>query len=447
VGRRRVREVDIRVSAVSADGLGEGEIDGRRVRIRNGLPGEEVTTRILKRRGGVWFSEAQSIRHPSVDRRRPACEAFPRCGGCAMQHLDYEVGLQLKSQSVFVELDRHGIVPRLVRASVSGPRLHYRHKARLGVRCLPAKSGGEAGDELLVGFRESFSSRVARISDCKVLAVPLAGLLPDLQATLGKLNQKHRIPQVEVVAGDVEQAFIVRHLEPLDKADREHLTGLARRHGIRAYLQAGGYDTLELLWPRSAEPWLTYSIIDFGLTYRFYVTDFIQVNPYMNRMLASSVACAVCPEPGIVVADLFCGIGNFSLVVARLGGLVKGYEANAGAIARAQTNAALNGLASRCEFRVADLYDPDYELPADVQQLLLDPPRSGAGPHLDVWLRSRALQRVVYISCNPVTFASDAAVLIKNGFTLAEVGIFDMFPHTSHVETLGVFVREAAQAG
>lgn len=324
--------------------------------------------------------------------------------------------------------------------------MHYRHKARLGVRCLPAKAGAELGEQLLVGFRESFSSRVSRISECTVLAAPLAGLLPDLQVTLSTLKQKHRIPQVEVVAGDVEQAFIVRHLEPLDKADRDRLKDLARTHGMRAYLQPGGYDTLELLWPARADSSLTYSNIDFGLTFRFDVTDFIQVNPFMNRVLASWVAAAVRPVAGAVVADLFCGIGNFSLVLARLGAHVLGFEVNAGAIARAEENAALNGLGSRCEFRVADLYDPIYELPADASQLLIDPPRSGAGPHLDAWLRSKTLQRVVYISCNPVTFASDAAVLVENGFTLGEVGVFDMFPYTSHVETLGVFSREPARA-
>ncbi|MFP6834726.1 MAG: hypothetical protein VB948_01300, partial [Pseudomonadales bacterium] len=266
--RQRVRDIDIRVTAISADGLGEGEFEGRRVRIRNGLPGEHVTTRILKRRGGIWFSEAQSVRDPSADRREPPCRAFPRCGGCSTQHLDYRVGLELKSKSLLAELDRHGVVPRFLHAPVSGPLMHYRHKARLGVRCLPAKDGAEAGEQLLVGFRESFSSRVARISECTVLATPLAGLLPDLQATLSALSQRYRIPQVEVVAGDVEQAFIVRHLEPLDKADRERLKDLARARGMRVYLQSGGYDTLELLWPVRADPWLTYSNMDFGLTFR-----------------------------------------------------------------------------------------------------------------------------------------------------------------------------------
>jgi len=437
--RQRVRDIDVRVSGIAADGLGNAELEGRPVRVRNGLPGEDVTTRVLKRRGGVWFSEAQVVRDPSTDRKQPPCAAFPRCGGCVMQHLDYQVQLQLKARALVSELQAHGVVPGLVRAPVSGPRLHYRHKARLGVRCL-------GGEEVLVGFRESFSSRVARGLDCKVLAEPLADLLPDLQTTIASLTLKDRIPQVEVAAGDSEQAIIVRHLDPLDRADRDQLTALAHRRRIRIYLQSAGYDTLELLAPLGASPWLTYSIQEFGLTYRFQVTDFTQVNPYMNRVLANRAALALQPDPEAVVADLFCGIGNFSLVMARLGAQVKGFEANAGAIERARANAALNGVASRCEFQVADLYDPAYELPDDARYLLLDPPRSGAGTNLAAWLRKRALERVVYVSCNPVTFASDAAVLIGQGFTLEEVGIFDMFPHTSHVETLGVFVRTPTRA-
>jgi 23S rRNA (uracil1939-C5)-methyltransferase len=356
-----------------------------------------------------------------------------------MQHIDYDAQLRLKEQALLNELEKHAVTAGLVRSPVSGPRLHYRHKARLGVRCLHT----QAGDEVLVGFRESFSSRVARIDDCKVLALPLANLLPDLKATVAKLSQKDRIPQIEVAAGDDEQAIIVRHLEPLDEMDRQQLTVLGKKHAVRIYLQSGGYDSLELLWPEQVAPWLTYSILDFGLTYRFSVTEFTQVNPTMNRTLATYVAAALGGEAGSVVADLFCGIGNFSLVAARQGFRLKGFELSAGAIASAQSNALLNGLASACEFRVTDLYDPDFELPGDAQQLLLDPPRSGAGPHLAEWLRSKALQRVIYVSCNPATFASDAAVLGGQGFALDEVGVFDMFPHTSHVETLGVFVRDA----
>ena len=446
MGRGRVRDVDLKVDRLLANGLGEGEFDGRRVRVRNGLPGEEVTTRILKRRAGVWYSEAQLVRNSSALRRPPPCNAFPRCGGCVMQHLDYESQLQLKSQAVLTALEEQGVSPLLVRAPISGPRLHYRHKARLGVRCLRRRQGEEGAEEVLVGFRESFGSRVARISDCKVLALPLSRLLPDLQATIAGLSQRHRIPQVELAAGDVEQAVIIRHLERLDARDRELLTTFARKHGVRVYLQAGGYDSLELLWPSSADPWLTYSLVDFGLTLRFHVSDFTQVNPHMNRVLANSVVAALRPRPGDLVVDLFCGIGNFSLVIARVGGRVIGVEASASAISAARSNARLNGVDSQCEFQVADLYDPGYEFPRDAQHLLLDPPRSGVGPHLVNWLRSRALQRVVYVSCNPETFASDAAVLVNHGFALAEVGIFDMFPHTSHVETLGVFARETAQA-
>ncbi len=187
--------------------------------------------------------------------------------------------------------------------------------------------------------------------------------------------------------------------------------------------------------------------MEFGVTYRFDVADFVQVNPAINRALAASVVAAMSPRPGVTITDLFCGIGNFSLVLARQGAMVKGYELSAGAVDRAQENAGLNALDHGCEFKVADLYDPSYAIPSGTQRLLLDPPRSGAGPHLARWLSGIELERVVYVSCNPATFASDAAVLQAHGFALMDVGVFDMFPQTAHVETLGIFVRSYPRPG
>jgi 23S rRNA (uracil1939-C5)-methyltransferase len=255
------------------------------------------------------------------------------------------------------------------------------------------------------------------------------------------------VPQVELVAGDHGQAVIVRHLDPLSPESLASLEQMSRRLGMHVYLQPGGYDSLVLLGAPGSRPKLTYSIMEFGLTYRFDVADFVQVNPGINRTLASSVVAAMEPRPGITIADLFCGIGNFSLVLARQGATIRGYEASVGAIERARDNARLNGLEHRCEFDVADLYDSSHAIPTGTQRLLLDPPRSGAGPRLAGWLSGAELERVVYVSCNPTTFASDAAVLEAHGFALVDVGVFDMFPQTAHVETLGVFARSSSSAG
>lgn len=439
MSRRRVRDVDVSVTDLGTDGLGEGHVDGRCVRIRNALPGETVVARVLKRRAGAWFAEAIEVRNPAEQRRAAPCQVFPRCGGCALQHLDYPAQLEHKERALLDSLAQNAVTPYRLRQPVSGPRLHYRHKARLGVRCV--------GDELLVGFRESFGSRVVRMSDCKVLAEPLARLLPDLQSTLAGLPEKSRLPQVELVAGDDGRAVIIRHLVPLSAESLASLESMSRRLDVHVYLQPGGYDSLHLPFAPGLRPQLTYSIMEFGVTYRFDVADFVQVNPVINRALASSVVIALQARPGTRVVDLFCGIGNFSLVIGRTGAMVKGFEVSAGAIERARENAQLNALGHRCEFAVADLYDSGHEIPSGTQRLLLDPPRSGAGPNLARWLSGAELERVVYVSCNPTTFASDAAVLVDHGFALIEVGIFDMFPQTAHVETLGLFVRPSAATG
>jgi 23S rRNA (uracil1939-C5)-methyltransferase len=306
------------------------------------------------------------------------------------------------------------------------------------------------GEQVLAGFREGFGSRVARMSDCKTLALPFARMLPELRHTLGRLSQPGRIPQVELAGGDRDFAIIVRHLTELDRRDRDLLADFGRRTGMRLFVQPGGYDTVtplrQALDPdsgtqRGDDPHLSYTNADFGLCYQFLPTDFTQVNPYVNRALVRDALLGLAPRPGGVVVDLFCGIGNFSLAMARLGMRVLGLENAAGAVARATGNAANNGLSAWAEFALADLYDARCpELP-EADYLVLDPPRSGAGPNLERWVDSPRLQRIAYVSCNPRSFAGDAARLADQGFELDEAGIFDMFPHTAHVETLGLFSR------
>lgn len=433
MARRGPREIDTAIVSLTGDGLGEGSFDGRTIRARNALPGESVTMRVLKRRRGVWFGEADTPAAPASTRRRPACPNYPRCGGCAMQHLAYPAQLRHKTAGLERLLRDHGVAPLRLRAPVSGPQYHYRYKARLGVRVV--------GGEVLVGFREGFSNRVARMSDCKTLALPFARMLPTLQHTLAALDEPERIPQVELSGGDRAFAVIVRHLNELSGRDVEQLRGFARDSGMHVYLQPGGYDSVAPLDRELAPAPLSYANPDFGLCFEFLPADFTQVNPYMNLELVRAALLALAPRPEAAANDLFCGIGNFSLALARRGLRVRGFESSAGAVTRARANARLNALGAQAEFAVADLYDSRCpELP-EAEYLLLDPPRSGAGPNLERWASSSMLERIVYVSCNPRTFASDSARLQRLGFTLQDVGVFDMFPHTAHVETLGCFVR------
>jgi 23S rRNA (uracil1939-C5)-methyltransferase len=430
---RQPRRLDVLVTGLSEEGLGIAEAEHRTLRIRDALPGEQVRALVRKRRGGVWFAQAESRDSAAPERVQPPCAAFPRCGGCALQHVDYDAQLAHKHAMVLGLLAAQGIEPAHVRAPVSGPRFHYRYKARLGVRLVDG--------QLLVGFREPFGNRVARMNECVALAAPLATALPDLARTLDGLEVRDRIPQVEVAAGDAGAAFIVRHLVPLTDADTAALARFEAAGSRRVYLQPEGYDSIRGLRGDMGMDWLEYGNPEFGLSFQFLPTDFTQVNPVINRALVQSAVIALDPAPGDRVADLFCGIGNFSLALARRGAYVRGYESGEGAVARAWHNAARNGLCDRAEFAVQDLYDPSGAELAQARLMLIDPPRSGAGPNLRTWTAGRTLERIAYVSCNPRTFASDAAVLRESGFALAQLGVFDMFPHTAHVETLGLFVR------
>jgi 23S rRNA (uracil1939-C5)-methyltransferase len=279
------------------------------------------------------------------------------------------------------------------------------------------------------------------MTECRTLALPLAAALPALGDVLGSLSVAERIPQVELAAGDAAAAFVVRHLDALSPADERALAAFARAGRRAVWLQPAGYDSLRLLEPDRSPALLNYANPDFGLLFEFLPTDFTQVNPVVNRALVRSAVLALGVRQGDAVVDLFCGIGNFSLALARAGARVQGFESGPGAVQRAGHNAALNGLTDRAEFAVQDLYEAAApELP-DARLMLLDPPRSGAGPNLRSWVAGSGLERIAYVSCNPGTFAADAVVLQESGFRLAEVGVFDMFPHTAHIETLGLFVR------
>ncbi len=427
------REIQVAISTLDGDGCGGASVGERRVRIKNGLPGETVSARVLKRRKGEWLAEAFEIATPSADRRSAACRYFPRCGGCSMQHLDYARQLALKEDGLRQALSENGVVPVSFEQPVHGPRFNYRTKARLGVRVV--------GGEVLVGFRESFGNRVGRMTECLTLTEPLSRLLVPLKQLIAELSAPGRIPQVELAGGDAEAAIILRHLDPLTEADRNAIASFSREHGIRVYTQSGGYDTVLPASASATEPYLGYANPDFGLHFLFTPMDFTQVNLSMNRKLVQSAVLGIDARPGERVLDLFCGIGNFSLPLAASGYQVVGLEASAPAIERAGMNARHNGLSERCEFAVQDLYHADCLNPGQADYLVLDPPRSGAGPNLPAWLQTTGAKRVVYVSCSPASFAKDARILASAGFVLEQVGIYDMFPNTAHVETLGIFQR------
>jgi 23S rRNA (uracil1939-C5)-methyltransferase len=435
-------EATVQISSLTAEGLGVAILGERPLHVRNALPGETVTARILRRKKGTLFADGVAIEDANPDRTASACAYFPRCGGCNMHHLKADAQLVLKQQQLSTALDENNVEVGHWMPPQSAGRLGYRRKARLGVR--------QVGDQVLVGFRESFSNRVARIDECMVLTPELSRLLRPLKELIGKLSIADKIPQVEMAQGDFLCALMVRHLAPFTAADLALWQQLEDSFGVSVLLQSGGYDTLQTLSGSPAAS-LGYQIPEHGLYMRFQPDQFTQVNMRMNTVLIRQALSFLGDLNGKRVVDLFCGIGNFSLPLARAGAQVWGYEAVDDAVRMARQNTQLNGLETRASFDVLDLYGEQAEsqsgLPMAVDAIVMDPPRSGAGPNLEAWLTSFAGHEIVYVSCNPASFAIDAARLSNAGFDLQTVGIFDMFPHTAHVETMGYFRRAGIVRG
>jgi 23S rRNA (uracil1939-C5)-methyltransferase len=432
--RARYRKLSLAVTECGPEMQGLAAAQGREVLVRGGLPGEDLDAEVVKRHRGKWFARPVVWHQQSARRRPPPCPAFPTCGGCAAQHLSTSDQLAWKQQQLLLPLAGAGVTPARVRSPVTGPQFHYRRKARLAVRYLAPK------DEILVGFREAYSSKIARIEGCPVLVRPFAELLQPLAVMLAHLSIRAAIPQVEFSAGDDHAVLILRHLAPLTAADRARLRSFQSRYRIGILLQDAGYDSIADL-DGQPPPLLHYRLDRFGVDLAFDAADFVQVNAEINAALVHGTLDALDLRREDRVLDLFCGIGNFTLPVARSGIAVTGVEANPALVARARHNAQRNGVAGFAAFSEADLYQqPPAAIAADFNKAIVDPPRTGAGSAIEL-LCSSEVERVAYVSCHPESFVKDSLVLTDAGYEFSEVCLFDMFPQTSHVETLGVFCR------
>jgi 23S rRNA (uracil1939-C5)-methyltransferase len=440
-GRRSARRlpkepVVLQITGLSHEGRGIAHVDGKTVFVHGALPGEQVQA--VYRRCHRRYDEAETlvVEQAAAERVEPPCAAYARCGGCSLQHMHSDRQIAFK-QSVLLELLQHvgGVVPDTLLAPLRGPQLGYRRRARLAVRKVAGKG------RVLVGFRERYSPYVVDMHRCEVLH-PLFGAAPDELSTLiGGLSVADAIPQLEVSVGQNGAAMVVRHLRELTAADRAALHDWGRSRGVELYLQAGDPRRLE---PLSASPEVLHDVVD-GWRLEFSPTDFLQVNAELNaRMVAQALTLL---DPGVddTVLDLFCGLGNFSLPLAARAGRVIGVEGDAGLVARARHNAAINGLTG-VEFIAADLAQLDQQPPwgrGRVDHVLLDPPRTGAAEVLDAVAALRP-QRILYVSCNPSTLARDAGVLVhRHGYRLSQAGVMDMFPHTAHTESMAVFEPDA----
>ena len=421
---------------LSHEGMGVARVDGKAVFVADALPGERVVMRRVARHRNFDQAVLESVLVPSPDRLPAACPHFGTCGGCALQHLDPAAQLRFKQSQLLENLARlGGVEPAGLLPPLEGPVWGYRRRARLGIKLVPRKG------RVLVGFRERSAPYVADLHECRVLAPPADSLIDPLAELVAGLAIVARVPQAEVAIADDACAVVLRVLDAPGDGDLQVLRSFESRHGVRLYLQTGGVDSVKPLTP--GLPPLEYALPGFEVRIRFEPTDFIQVNGALNSRMVSRAVELLGAGSDDRVLDLFCGLGNFSLPLARAAGQVVGVEGEAGLVARARLNATLNGLAN-VEFHAADLAADTTAAPwarTGYTRVLLDPPRAGAWEVLPVVARSGA-ERVVYISCHPGSLARDAGALVReHGYRLVSAGVMDMFPHTTHVEAMAVFER------
>jgi 23S rRNA (uracil1939-C5)-methyltransferase len=428
--------VKLRIDSLDAEGRGVARnADGKVVFVEGALPGEEVDFQVLRKKSSFEIGRLTKVLGGASSRQTPRCPHFGVCGGCSLQHTDARTQMAAKQRWLEENLARIGKVePETLLPIVYGEDWHYRRRARLGARYVPKKGGA------MVGFREKRSSYITDMRECHVLPREISDLILPLRSLVEALSIRARLPQIEVAAGDNTAVLVIRHLDPLDGDDEGLIRSFAEKHAISIWLQPGGPDSAHPFHPREGE--LSYDLPEFGLRLAFRPTDFTQVNHGVNRILVSRAVRLLDPQPGERIADLFCGLGNFSLPLATRGARVIGFEGSSDLVERARQNAALNKLA--VQFEVMNLVRPNLDPYAPFDKLLIDPPREGAVEIVKA-LPAAWPRRIVYVSCDPATLARDAGVLVHaKGFRLAAAGVVNMFPHTAHVESIALFERAAA---
>jgi 23S rRNA (uracil1939-C5)-methyltransferase len=404
------------------------------------LPGERVTYTAYRRKPSFEMAEVVRIMQPSSRRVTPRCPHFGTCGGCSMQHLEPTAQVAAKQRVLENALWHIGRVkPEVIYPAIVGPDWAYRYRARLSVRVVPGKDGVQ------MGFHERRSSHIADMSRCDVLPSHVSKMLPRLRQLVAGLSAPDKVPQIEIAEGEGITVLLFRNLQPITAGDDARFAAFAAAEKVQIWLQpAANPESAYRLYPAKA-PGLAYSLPEFGVSMAFLPTDFTQVNTFINRLLMRRSMQLLEPRSGERIADLFCGLGNFSLPIASLGAHVIGVEGSDALVKRAAENAAANGLAGRCEFYAANLFEATEDSLAafgSLDKMLIDPPREGALAVVRA-IGAAAPQRIVYVSCNPATLARDSAVLVQEkGYRLKGAGIANMFPQTSHVESIALFERD-----
>ena len=427
------------IESLDHEARGIARLDGKAIFVDSALPGEMVEYASFRRKPTYELAQLVRVVRASSARVEPRCPHFGICGGCAMQHMDPAAQVAAKQRVLEDSLWHIGRVrPETMLPPIHGAPWGYRHRARFGVRHVLKKGGA------LVGFHEKRSSYIADIKSCAVLPPHVSALLMPLRELVGALSIADQLPQIEVAVGEHCTTLVFRILSPLKAGDERLMREFADCHKVVVYLQPKGPDSVYRFYPSDA-PSLSYTLPEFGLELDFRPTDFTQVNHAVNRVLVRRALRLLDPQPGERIADMFCGLGNFTLPIARSGAFVLGVEGSAGLVQRGRESAEINGLGDRVDFGVANLFDCTEASLAALgvfDKMLIDPPREGALEVVKA-LAGNAPRRIVYVSCNPSTLARDAAVLCSlKGYRFVSAGAVNMFPQTAHVESIALFERE-----
>lgn len=421
---------------LSHDGRGVARVDGKAVFVSGALPGERVLARRTARHRQFDEAETLEVMQASPDRVAPGCAHFGVCGGCALQHLAPAAQIAAKQHTLIENLSRiGGVSPEQILEPLQGAPWGYRRRGRLSVRHVEKKG------RVLVGFRETNGKYVADLRRCPVVHPAVGERLTAIADLLATLDAVREIPQIEFACGDDQTALVFRHLVPLSAGDREKLVAFAKAHDVAVMLQPKGPDSVHPLWPEAVD--LSFRIPAFDVELVFEPLDFIQVNADINGRMIDHALGLLDVGAGDSVLDLFCGLGNFTLPLARRAAHVVGVEGDHGLVARARRNAERNDIGN-AEFHVADLIESHRDAAwarRRYDRVLLDPARAGADKLIE-WFPFKSVSRVVYVSCHPASLARDAGMLVRDhGYRLKAAGVMDMFPHTAHVESIAVFER------
>lgn len=433
--------VEVEITALSNEGRGIAHVDQRTVFIDQALVGERVLFKYTRLNKNIAEGRTVEVLQSSDLRVAAKCSAFEMCGGCSLQHMSSRAQIELKQAMLLDQLTHQGVKPAEVLVPLLGAEYGYRHKARLGVRYVHKK------EKVLVGFRERNASFITETTRCEVLHPSVGEIISELAQCLNQLEEKRTIPQIEVAVGAGQTVLVFRHLADLSELSRKVLSDFCQLHSLVCYLQAGKPDNIELLYPPQALP-LFYLLDDAGsgknIRIEFQPSDFIQVNPEINKRMVVNAVNYLALKNTDTVLDLFSGLGNFSLAMAVACKQVTAVEGSLVMVKKARHNALLNNIIN-AEFIYADLYSDEILnapwLKQKYNKILLDPPRSGAAAILPA-LKKMQAETIVYVSCHPATLARDAAVLVNElGYKLSKAGIMNMFPHTGHVESIAVFEK------